>query len=642
MCGVTGFLDRQGRSPQQTMKAIVLSMADRLRHRGPDDAGTWIDETAGIALGHRRLSIIDLSSIGHQPMTSVSGRYVISFNGEIYNFLDLRKELEAKGQSFIGHSDTEVILAAFETWGIWTTLKRLIGMFAIALWDRQDRALMLARDHLGIKPLYWADVDGLFLFASELKAFRAHPSWRPTIDRDAVAAYMRFGYVPTPRSIWRESSKLAPGMLLTLRQGAEPEIAPFWNFAEIDSSPFTMRDEEAIEALDVLLRDAVHLQMVADVPLGAFLSGGIDSSTVVALMQLQSSRPVKTFSIGFNESGYNEAPYAKAVANHLGTDHTELYVTSKQALGVVPYLTEWYDEPFADSSQIPTYLVSKLAREHVTVALSGDGGDENFGGYNRYTYGDKFWRKIRYIPLGMRWIIRESVTAIPNGIWNAVGKAIPPRHRPPQFGDKIHKAARAITLDSPEEIYRRLISHWHEPNDLVVDGVEPKGLLWDTSLKHQIPDFFSRMQYIDTLTYLPDDILTKVDRASMAVSLESRVPLLDHRVVEFARRLPHRFKERDGRNKWLLRKMLGRYVPHRLMDRPKMGFGVPIDHWLRGPLVDWAESLLSVEALKRHGLLQPAPIRAAWTAHCSGNTNLQYPLWNVLMLQDWLNREAAI
>ena len=641
MCGVTGFLDRRDGGSAPAMEAAVRAMADRLRHRGPDDAGNWADEAAGIALGHRRLSIVDLSPAGHQPMASASGRYVICFNGEIYNFRDLRGELKAKGRRFRGHSDTEVMLAAFETWGVLGALKRLIGMFAFALWDRQERVLMLARDHLGIKPLYWAASDGLFLFASELKAFRAHPRWRPTIDHDAVAAYLRFGYVPAPHSIWREARKLPPGTLLTLRPGAEPEIVPYWSFAEVDASPIEMNDEEATEALDALLRDAVRRQMVADVPLGAFLSGGIDSSTVVALMQAQSDRAVKTFAIGFNEAGYDEAPHAKAVARHLGADHTELYVTSDQALGVVPHLTEWYDEPFADSSQIPTYLVSKLARQYVTVTLSGDGGDESFGGYNRYFYGVQLWNKIRRIPLPVRGLISHAVTTVPTGVWDVAGHVIPVRRRPALFGDKMHKAAQALTLSRSESVYRRLVSQWHEPNELVIGGTEPKGLLWDETLKDTVPDFFSRMQYLDTLTYLPDDILTKVDRASMAVSLESRVPLLDHRVVEFARRLPHRMKERGGKGKWLLREVLGRYVPRGLIERPKMGFGVPIDQWLRGPLMDWADALLSPAAIARHGLLRPEPIQAAWTAHRSRAQNMQYPLWTVLMLQDWLNREAG-
>jgi asparagine synthase (glutamine-hydrolysing) len=639
MCGLAGFIDLRHTAPLRQLDSIVRAMADRLRHRGPDDAGTWVDEATGVALGHRRLSIVDLSPSGRQPMISASGRYVIIFNGEIYNFLDLRQELEGKGYRFGGHSDTEVMLAAFDAWGVLPTLKRLIGMFAFALWDRQDRTLILARDHLGIKPLYYAHGDGVFLFGSELKAIRAHPLWRPSIDRDAVAGYMRFGYVPGPLSIWREARKLMPGTMLTMRPGAEPETAAFWRLADNEPAAAVATDEEAVSALDELLRDAVRRQMVADVPLGAFLSGGIDSSTVVALMQAQSGRAVKTFSIGFNERGYDEAPQARAVAQHLGTDHSELYVTSAQALDVVPHLTEWYDEPFSDSSQIPTYLVSKLARGDVTVALSGDGGDETFGGYDRYFYGVKLWRGTRRVPGPMRPLIRGAVTSVPASAWDIAGHLIPARWRPVRFGERVHKAARLLDLNGPEAIYRRLVSQWQDPDDVVVDGREPKGMLWDKMVRPTMPDFFSRMQFLDTLTYLPDDILTKVDRASMAVSLECRVPLLDHRVVEFGRRLPHKLKERSGKGKWLLRQVLARYVPTALVERPKMGFGVPIDHWLRGPLRDWAEALLSRESLVRHGLLRPEPICAAWDAHMSGEQNLQYPLWAALMLQSWLDRQ---
>ena len=648
MCGIAGFLDgRKTISPAQ-LERIVRDMTNKMAHRGPDGHGTWADPDCGIALGHRRLSIVDLSPAGHQPMASASGRYEIVYNGEVYNFQDLRADLEAKDVTFRGHSDTEVILAAIEQWGVSETLTRLIGMFAFAVWDRKNRVLTLARDQLGIKPLYWALDRGLFLFGSELKALRAHPDWKPSIDRDAVAAYLRHNYIPAPFTIWEGAQKLEPGCRLELRQDHEPKIHRYWSLdraaAAAARKPFTGSDSEAEDALDALLRDAVKRQMVADVPLGAFLSGGIDSSTVVAMMQSQSDRPVRTFSIGFNESGYNEADYAKAVAKHLGTDHTELYVTAAEALNVVPHLTEWYDEPFADSSQIPTYLVSKLARQDVTVSLSGDGGDESFGGYNRYFYATELWQRSKRVPPIVMSLAGQAIQAVPTQWWDAASALIPKGRRPIQFGQKMHKLSRTFgpgVENGQDAIYRSLISQWHEPDKVVIGGHEHKGVLWDEAVSKRIPDFFARMQYFDTLTYLPDDILTKVDRASMAVSLESRVPLLDHRVVEFALSLPMHLKYRDGQGKWLLRKVLQRYVPAQMMDRPKMGFGIPIDRWLRNELYDWASELLSPAAIARHGLLDPESIQIAWDAHQTGEANNQYPLWTVLMLQDWLNRQSA-
>ena len=647
MCGFTGFLDQRHDRAAVDLEQTVRRMTDRLAHRGPDDEGYWIDAESGIALGHRRLSIVDLSPTGHQPMDSASGRYVIVYNGEVYNFQDLRAELEAKEAIFRGHSDTEVILAGIEQWGIAGTLERLIGMFAFALWDREERTLVLARDQIGIKPVYWALSGSLLLFGSELKALRAHSGWNPSIDRDAVAAYMRHAYVPAPFTIWQDARKLPPGCMLVLRPGGQPETVRYWTLdAAVDKAskdPFTGGDEEAEDALDTLLRDAVKRQMVADVPLGAFLSGGIDSSMVVASMQAQSSRPVRTFSIGFHEDGYNEAQHAKAVARHLGTDHTELYVTPAEALAVVPHLTEWYDEPFADSSQIPTYLVSQLARRHVTVSLSGDGGDESFGGYNRYFYATQLWKQTHRMPPWAMALAGRAILAVPSPCWDVAGRLIPPRRRPVQFGNKMHKLASTFLPEDQggqDHLYRSLISQWHDPDRIVRDAHEHKGVLWDPAVARRIPDFFSRMQYLDTLTYLPDDILTKVDRASMAVSLEARVPLLDHRVVEFALRLPPQMKVRHGRGKWLLQNVLKRYVPQELVERPKMGFGVPIDHWLRSELAEWAGDLLSPSAVARHGLLDPEPIATAWQAHASGQANLQYPLWTVLMLQDWLDRHG--
>ena len=648
MCGLTGFLNRRNSLPEAELDQTVRHMADRLAHRGPDDEGFWVDAENGIALGHRRLSIVDLSAAGHQPMHSSSNRYVIVYNGEIYNFRDLRDELMAKGATFHGHSDTEVMLTAFEIWGVAETLGRFIGMFAFALWDKTEKTLYLARDQVGIKPLYWVQEGDLVLFGSELKALTAHPYWNPSIDRDSVASYMRHNYVPAPNTIWQGARKLMPGSILVFREGRSPEIRTFWHIddavAAARRNPLTVGDEEATDALDALLRDAVQRQMVADVPLGAFLSGGIDSSTVVALMQAQSDRPVQTFSIGFNEDGFNEAQHAKAVAEHLGTIHTELYITPAEALAIVPHLTEWYDEPFADSSQIPTYLVAQLARRHVTVSLSGDGGDESFGGYNRYFYATQLWKQTYRLPPWTMDMAGRAILAVPEQMWNVAGKLVPSRRRPVQFGKKIHKLASTLLPNGQggqDVLYRSLLTHWHDPDTLVKGAHEHKGILWDSSIADRIPDFFDRMQYFDTLTYLPDDILTKVDRASMAVSLEARVPLLDHRVIEFALRLPKRMKYRNGDGKWLLREVLKRYVPEALVDRPKMGFGVPIDHWLRNELREWAGDLLSPAAIARHDVLEPGPIEAAWNAHQSEKTNLQYPLWTALILQNWLDHHSA-
>ncbi len=648
MCGLTGVLDTRPEADGRALARITAAMTDALRHRGPDDAGVWTDPEAGIGLGHRRLSIIDLSPLGHQPMLSQGGRYVTVFNGEIYNYQDLAAELRARGVAFRGQSDTEVVLEAVAAWGFVPTLERLVGMFALAVWDREERTLWLARDQLGIKPLYWAERGGLFLFGSELKALRAHPAWQGTINRDALAAFLRFAYVPGPHSIYQEAHKLQPGSWLVKRPGRPAEQGTYWDMRAVARAGLAARepldDREAADRLDALLRDAVRRQMVADVPLGAFLSGGVDSSAVVALMQAESDRPVRSFTIGFREQAYDEAPHAKAVAAHLGTDHTELTVEPGHALEVIPRLPEWYDEPFADASQIPTFLVSELTRRQVTVALSGDGGDELFAGYTRYRWAEALWRRIGRLPPVLRRAAAGAITALPPPVWSGLFGPVPRRWRPRQAGDKLHKLAAILPLGSPDALYRRLIAQWDAPEAMVVGGAEtgigaPGGVLWDEGVAADIPDFVERMQFLDTVTYLPDDILTKLDRASMAVALESRVPLLDHRVVEFAWRLPPRFKRRGGVSKWLLRQVLYRYVPPRLIERPKMGFGVPIDSWLRGELRGWAEDLLDERRLRRDGLLDPAPIRDKWAEHLSGRRNWQYPLWTVLMFQAWLRRE---
>ena len=662
MCGLTGFFQLGGFSAADA-KAMATAMAQRIVHRGPDDGGVWADADAGLVLAHRRLSILDLSPAGHQPMLSTSERYVIVFNGEIYNHLELRRELEASNLhphprkereisfegggnvAWRGHSDTETLLAGFEAWGVEATLKKTVGMFALALWDRAERTLTLARDRTGEKPLYYGWQGDTFLFGSELKALKAHPAFRGEIDRDALSLLLRHNYIPAPYSIYKGIRKLPPGTYLHLLMGKrEGEPVHYWALREVaergPAQPFAGSETEAVLALEALLLESIGLQMIADVPLGAFLSGGVDSSTVVALMQAQSSRPVKTFTIGFHEVGYDEAKHARAVARHLGTEHTELYVTPEQAQAVIPQLPALYDEPFADSSHIPTFLVSQLAKRHVTVSLSGDAGDELFGGYNRYFWATSIWRKLGRIPVPLRKMAASSLSIFSTQAWNRlyapVSGLLPLRLRVAQPGDKVHKLAEILAASSPEEIYRGLVSHWKHPANVVIGATEPPTALTDRSSWPAMHDFAQRMMYLDAMSYLPDDILVKVDRAAMGVSLETRVPLLDHRVVEFAWRLPLSMKIRQDRGKWILRQVLYKYVPKELMERPKMGFGVPIDSWLRGPLRDWAAALLDEARLKREGFFNPVPIRQKWREHLSGERNWQYYLWDVLMFQAWL------
>jgi asparagine synthase (glutamine-hydrolysing) len=640
MCGIAGFIGAASGSDAGT---IAEAMAKSIAYRGPDDQGIWIDAESETALVHRRLSIIDLSAAGHQPMLSADQRYVISYNGEVYSFQPIAAELAARGHKFRGHSDTEAILESFAVNGIEPTLKRMIGMFAIALWDRRDRTLTLMRDRLGIKPLYWAKFGNTFLFGSELKALRAHPGWTPRIDQSAVAAFMRHNYIPAPRTIYEGVYKLEPGTVLTLPWRGEPKISRFWDARSVarDGSHNTTEgsDAELTEQLESLLKDAVGRRMIADVPLGAFLSGGVDSSTVVALMQAAKSGTVKSFSIGFDIEGYSEAHHAAAVAKYLQTDHTELTVTSKEALDVIPRLADFYDEPFADSSQIPTYLVSAMTRKYVTVALSGDGGDELFAGYNRYQLTQRFWRSLSLMPRAMRKGAARAITAVRPDRWTQLLSALPSRLRPPQAGDKMHKAAAVLRLDSADAVYRRLVSHW-EPSEIMPRVAEPRSILDDATVAKDFPDLLDRMQFLDLVTYLPDDILTKVDRASMAVALEARVPLIDHRVVEFAWRLPDHVKVRNGTSKWILRQVLYRHVPRELIERPKMGFGIPLGEWLRGPLRDWAETLLNEQRLRHAGLLDAGVVRRYWADHLDGRRNWQYLLWDVLMLEAWRERWA--
>ena len=643
MCGLTGFIDRGGQADRGALAERISEMTDRLVHRGPDDVGTWTDPEAGVALGFRRLSIIDLSPAGHQPMVSADGRYVIAYNGEIYNYRELRQELESQGHRFRGHSDTEVVLEGFVAWGVGPTLQRLIGMFAIGLWDRRERTMALIRDRMGIKPMYWTRQGNLFLFGSELKALTAHPGWTPEIDRSALAAYFRFNYIPAPHSIYRDVQKLEPGRHLVFGPGTALGLSTYWDVRTVAlegrAQPLDVSDDEAVEQLESLLGDAVKRRMIADVPLGAFLSGGVDSSAVVALMQAQSASPVRTYSIGFRERDHDESRYASEIAGHLGTDHTEYHAEPEHALEVIPSLPEMFDEPFADSSQIPTHLVSRLTRSHVTVALSGDGGDELFAGYNRYVWGESVHRRLGWLPPAMRRGLAGLMTLPSPAVWDRMAGLLPRRIRLPQTGDKIAKLAGVIASTDAQAIYRRLVSHWPRPEALVRGAVEPTGLLWDSHLAAELPDIVERMQLLDMMTYLPDDILTKVDRASMAASLEVRVPILDHRVVEFSWRLPSRMKLRGRESKWLLRQLLYKHVPRRLIERPKQGFAVPVGQWLRGPLRDWAEDLLDERTIREEGLLDSDPIRQSWVEHLSGHRNWQYQLWGVLMFQAWLRHE---
>jgi asparagine synthase (glutamine-hydrolysing) len=696
MCGFAGFLninDGAGGIDGPAMHAVATRMALTIAHRGPDDAGVWADAQAGIALGHRRLSIVDLSAAGHQPMHSVAGRFVMGFNGEVYNHLDLRAELEGMDcraslamtdTRWRGHSDTETLLAGFEAWGVEATLKKTVGMFAIALWDRQDKKLTLARDRFGEKPLYYGWVNGTFVFGSELKALRAYPGFGNPVSREALAQYMRFTYVPAPLSIYEDIFKLEAGCLLTIdrhceersdaaiqgpglhglprfvrNDGYRVQITRWWALADVvlAGQQNQINDEvEAVDALEQCLGKAVQLQSLADVPLGAFLSGGVDSSTIVALMQQQATRPVKTFTVGFGEAGFDESPHAKAVAQHLGTDHSELFVSSAEAQAVIPQLPEMYDEPFADSSQIPTHLVCKAARQQVTVALSGDAGDELFGGYNRYFWGPRIWNRLAWLPYPVRQVLGKAITGVPVGAWDALGKplnaVLPGTQGIARVGDKAHKlAARLQGVRNLDDLYMSLVSEWQDPGNVVkwAGGMDCRASLAMTGQSSlaageaeaaiHVPANLSaaeRMMYRDSMSYLPDDILCKVDRAAMATSLETRVPFLDHRVAELAWRLPLHMKIRGNEGKWALRQVLYKHVPRELIDRPKAGFGIPVGQWLRGPLRDWAEALLDEQRLQREGYFYPAPIRTKWAEHLSGQRDHTPSLWAVLMFQAWL------
>jgi asparagine synthase (glutamine-hydrolysing) len=658
VCGITGLIDPHGASRNPELKNIVGHMADTLLHRGPDDGGVWGE--GSVALGHRRLSIVDLSPEGRQPMFSSCGRYVLVFNGEIYNHREIRQMVDTRNQiSWRGHSDTEVMLAAFTEWGVRKAVELFAGMFAFALWDRKEKALFLGRDRLGEKPIYYGMLEDVFLFGSELKSLRVHPKWRGSTNPDALKLFLSYGYVPAPHSIYQGIFKILPGTIvrvasedLDLRGRATPStpLQPYVYWSAKDMAESSVSDhfqgtvEEAVDNLDLLLRKVVAQQMVADVPLGAFLSGGVDSSCVVALMQAQSPRPVKTFTIGFYESGFNEAEYSKAVARHLGTEHTELYVTSKEAHEVVPRLAIHYDEPFADPSQIPTCIISQLTRRYVTVSLSGDGGDELFGGYGRYIFNRDLWRKVGWVPRPIRQSVANLLSMPTPDQWERVGKVFSPFLKKygsrGTLGDKFHKVAEVLSMPDRIALYYRLLSQRVSPEELLVGGNIKSSLPErDAGREACLPDFISQMMYLDLVSYLPDDCLVKVDRASMAASLESRAPFLDHRVVEFAWRLPLSMKVRNGEGKWLLKQVLDRYVPRALIERPKKGFSVPIAEWLRGPLREWGESLLNEYRMRNEGFFNVATIQIKWREHLAGQRNWDKLLWHVLMFQAWLEAQ---
>jgi asparagine synthase (glutamine-hydrolysing) len=654
MCGLAGLISASG-----VDRALLRRMADRLAHRGPDDEGIWADEAAGVGLAHRRLSIVDLSPSGHQPMESGDGRFVLAYNGEIYNHAQLRRELDAGGRAggpWRGHSDTETLVECISAWGLEQTLRKSVGMFALALWDRRSRQLHLARDRFGEKPLYYGWTGGDFAFASELKAIRCHPRFANEIDRRALRLFASRAYIPAPLSIYRGLYKLEPGCILTAApeavrsapggpSGPGISIARYWSYRETVAAGLAdpLADEqEALERLEAVLAEAIRGQAIADVPVGAFLSGGVDSSTVVGLYQKYSSGRVRTFSIGFEDPAFDEAPHARAVAAHFGTVHQERYVTVREAQEVIPRLPEIYDEPFADSSQIPTHLVSRFAREQVTVALSGDGGDELFGGYNRYFQTARLWGQLKRLPRPIRAAAGRGLAGMPPAAWNRLSALFPGGRRPPHFGTKVQKAFRTMGgADSLESVFGSIVDEWSGEASPVIGGDSDQAQHgFDLDPGVAAPDAV-RMMYCDARTYLPDDILCKVDRAAMAVSLETRVPFLDHRVAELAARIPIGMKIRGGSGKRILRRLLYREAPQRLFERPKAGFGIPVGEWIRGPLRPWAEALLDRRRLAQQGWFDPAVVERRWNEHRRGERDSSQALWAILMFQAWHDAQAG-
>ena len=647
MCGIAGLLSLPAGTPAGDLEARARTMADRLRHRGPDDEGVWVDASAGVALAMRRLAIVDLSAAGHQPMVSASGRHVLVLNGEVYDHRALRSRLEGQGARFRGHSDTEVLLAAVDAWGLRTALDRANAMFALALWDRAERRLTLARDRLGEKPLYYGWGGSDLVFGSELKALRGHDGFRPDVDRDSLAAYLRSSFVPHPRTIYRGVATVPPGALVTFdagcRSGSMPEPQRWWELGAVIAAGRDARRREtpgdAADHLDEVLGDAVSLRLSADVPVGAFLSGGVDSSAVVALAQdrANGAGPVRTFTVAMPDAGFDEAPEARAVASHLGTDHEEVTLSVADALAVIPRLATVYDEPFGDPSAVPTLLVSEVARRFVTVCLSGDGGDEVFAGYNRHVLGPRLWRRLGPLPRPVRRAAGAVLLAPPRTAWDRAGAALPARIRVRNPADKVEKLSRLLAAPDAAGLYRNLAGQWDDPASVVLGSREPATLAGLPDRWPPLDDALEEFLWLDTAMVLPDDMLVKVDRASMAVGLELRVPLLDHRIVEWAWTLPAAAKVRDGRGKWVLRQVLDRYVPSALVDRPKMGFDPPLGAWLRGPLRAWAEELLAPGRLASDGWFDAVPVRAQWEDHLAGRRNNDYRLWSVLMFQSWID-----
>lgn len=638
MCGIAGLFDLRA-SPRETDTAArAQRMADSMPHRGPDGFGAWGDAAAGIGLAHRRLAIVDLSPTGAQPMHSADGRFVITYNGEVYNFQDLRTELTGLGHTFRGTSDTEVMLSAFMQWGVTEAVKRFVGMFAFAVFDRRECCLHLVRDRVGVKPLYWTIQDGMLLFGSELRALMAHPAFRRDVDHDALAAVVAYSYVPAPATVFRNVRKLLPGAVLSITAGGEPRIERYWRIEDVAAKRGTARLDagEAADALDAMLRDSIRRRMVADVPVGAFLSGGIDSSTVVALMQAESSASVRSFTIGFGDAAYDESAIARQVADHLHTDHTEIRLDAANALDLVPKIPDWFDEPFADSSQLPTYLVAQVTRKHVTVALSGDGGDELFVGYPKYAWLDQVWRAAGRLPRPLRALAGTALSGTPEAALKPIAAALLDAGRAERIGEKSRRLALALSACDPDRAALALARVGIDR--AIVNGASHGYALTPLSgLVPHLPDLISRMQVNDIVTYLPDDILTKVDRCTMAVSLEAREPLLDHRLIEFVWSLP-RDVHHSGGPKGLLRAVLGRYIPPAWMDRPKRGFSVPLADWLRGPLRGWANDLLTPFSLRAEGLFDASAVERLWQRHINGAENNTTGLWNILMIRAWSER----